>query len=360
MRLRRPIQTRFRYGYPTRVNLATYHNSQAHSSKGTRSLHFSPKAEYAPTACRHTVSGTISRPLTGVLFTFPSRYLFTIGHQGVFRLRRWSSRIHTGFLGPRATWDPFRESLEFRLQGCHLLCRSFPTTSATQAIFYSLPDQQLRLEGPATPNTQRLPAITRTRFGLFPFRSPLLRESRLLYFPVGTEMFHFPTFPPPALSVQAGAMGHNAQSGFPIRKSPDRSLVADSPGLIAGSYVLLRLLVPRHSPCALINLATTDDARVHCAVLKVRAVPVRPAVRRFGPGPVQGSPQMRPCPQDPTACSAWSTLRIRVPCRSALRRQMTVLADQAGVPGPNNQCSTNEQPPRNIRPGYGSGRDIVG
>jgi hypothetical protein len=48
MRLRRPIQTRFRYGYPTRVNLATHHNSQAHSSKGTRSLHFSPKADTLP------------------------------------------------------------------------------------------------------------------------------------------------------------------------------------------------------------------------------------------------------------------------------------------------------------------------
>src|ERR1700722_1375327 len=28
----------------------------------------------APTACKHTVSGTISRLLTGVLFIFPSRY----------------------------------------------------------------------------------------------------------------------------------------------------------------------------------------------------------------------------------------------------------------------------------------------
>ena len=44
----RPVQTRFRYGYPTRVNLATYHNSQAHSSKGTRSLHVSPKADTLP------------------------------------------------------------------------------------------------------------------------------------------------------------------------------------------------------------------------------------------------------------------------------------------------------------------------
>ena len=102
----RPLQTRFRYGYPARVNLATHHNSQAHSSKGTRSLHVSPKTDCAPAACRHTVSGAISRPLTGALFTFPSRYWSTIGHQGVFRLRRWSSRIHTGFLGPRATWVP--------------------------------------------------------------------------------------------------------------------------------------------------------------------------------------------------------------------------------------------------------------
>src|SRR5579863_9668622 len=64
-------------------------------------------------------------------------------------------------------------------------------------------------------------------------------------------------------------------TGFPIRKSSDQCLVADFPRLIAGSNVLLRLLVPRHPPCALINLATTIDARVHCAVLKIRAVPAR-------------------------------------------------------------------------------------
>ena len=134
--------------------------------------------------------------------------------------------------------------------------------------------------------------MTRTRFGLFPFRSPLLRESRLLSLPVGTEMFHFPTFPPPALCVQAGAMGHYAQSGCPIRKSSDRCLVADSPRLIAGSYVLLRLLVPRHSPCALINLATTDDARVHCAVLKIRAVPALSRAYATGRSPVHA--EVRP------------------------------------------------------------------
>jgi hypothetical protein len=46
--------------------------------------------------------------------------------------------------------------------------------------------------------------LTHDRFGLFRFRSPLLTESRLLSLPVGTEMFHFPTFPLPALYIQAG------------------------------------------------------------------------------------------------------------------------------------------------------------
>jgi hypothetical protein len=99
---------------------------------------------------------------------------------------------------------------DFAYGGITLYADDFHTSSAINAISYSLPGQQLRLDGPATPNTQRLLAMTRARFGLFPFRSPLLRESRLLSLPVGTEMFHFPTLPPPALCVQAGAIGHYA------------------------------------------------------------------------------------------------------------------------------------------------------
>ena len=41
----------------------------------------------------------------GVLFTFPSRYSFTIGHQVVFSLMGWSPHIHTRFHVPRATLD---------------------------------------------------------------------------------------------------------------------------------------------------------------------------------------------------------------------------------------------------------------
>ena len=40
-----------------------------------------------------------------VLFTFPSRYWFTIGLSGVFSLNGWSRQIHTRFHVPRATQD---------------------------------------------------------------------------------------------------------------------------------------------------------------------------------------------------------------------------------------------------------------
>ena len=44
-------------------------------------------------------------PLTAVLFTFPSRYLFTIGHWLVFSLMPWSAHVHARFHVYRITQD---------------------------------------------------------------------------------------------------------------------------------------------------------------------------------------------------------------------------------------------------------------
>ena len=41
----------------------------------------------------------------GVLFTFPSQYCFSIGHQVVFRLGGWSPRLLCGFHVPTDTLD---------------------------------------------------------------------------------------------------------------------------------------------------------------------------------------------------------------------------------------------------------------
>ena len=85
---------------------------------------------------------------------------------------------------------------------------------------------------------------------LFRFRSPLLSESRLMSFPRATEMFQFTRFASCSYVFTAGYL----TVGFPIRKSPDRSLFASSPKLIAGYHVLHRLSSPRHPPHALSHL----------------------------------------------------------------------------------------------------------
>src|SRR3954471_11224805 len=52
------------------------------------------------------VSGSSFTLLFEVLFTFPSRYWFTIGLSGVFSLTGWCRQIPTRRLRPRGTQDP--------------------------------------------------------------------------------------------------------------------------------------------------------------------------------------------------------------------------------------------------------------
>ena len=61
---------------------------------------------------------------------------------------------------------------------------------------------------PTTPTRLELHLITPDRFGLFPFRSPLLRESIFLSLRLGTKMFQFPSLSPHALCVQARVRAH--------------------------------------------------------------------------------------------------------------------------------------------------------
>ncbi len=146
-----------------------------------------------------------------MLFTFPSRYWFAIGHWAVFSLGRRSSRLPTGFLVSRRTQDPLRRAGGFGYRALACFGRPF------QAI--RLPPAFLTPCGVSyNPGGQAL------RFGLFPFRSPLLRKSHLLSLPPGTEMFQFPGSALPSLWIQKGILPVRA-GGSPIRKSPDLRLL---------------------------------------------------------------------------------------------------------------------------------------
>ena len=135
-----------------------------------------------------------------MLFTFPSRYLFTIGRQLVFSLTRWSARIHTRLHLYRVTQElPRRVSVfgygPFTLYG---------------AIFHSLHlTSTLPHRGPTTPPASRW-------FGLFRFRSPLLTESFHFLFLWLLRCFTSPGFARSVLCIHTLAAGHSPSRVTPF------------------------------------------------------------------------------------------------------------------------------------------------
>src|SRR5213593_1729962 len=71
--------------------------------------------------------------------------------------------------------------------------------------------------------------------------------------------------------------------GFPIRTSPDQSLVSGSPTLFAATHVLLRLLSPRHPSCALCSLVIVSLPRRHLSNPRRPGSSAAPVVNRYPP-----------------------------------------------------------------------------
>jgi hypothetical protein len=111
---------------------------------------------------------------------------------------------------------PRRVQRDFVYGAVTLFGAAFQTASSITCVCNSLTDPTVRRVGPTTPAWQRRRAITPCRFRLFPFRSPLLRESLLLSIPRGTEMFQFPRLPLLALCVQTRVIGHDPNQVFPF------------------------------------------------------------------------------------------------------------------------------------------------
>ena len=66
-------------------------------------------------------------------------------------------------------------------------------------------------------------------------------------------MFQFRAFPSYAYFIQR-TIPEYCSGGFPHSEISGSTDICSSPKLIAACHVLLRLLMPRHSPCALISL----------------------------------------------------------------------------------------------------------
>ena len=84
-------------------------------------------------------------PLLAVLFTFPSRYWYTIGLPGVFSLGGWCRRVQAGFLRSRPTQDTPSHIVDFAYRTVTFFGLTFQKCSAIDSVSF---------EGPTTP---RLP-----------------------------------------------------------------------------------------------------------------------------------------------------------------------------------------------------------
>ena len=100
--------------------------------------------------------------------------------------------------------------------GTVTLCgQTFLTCSATRAFCNFQAALRDGRAGPTTPITQRPQAFTQQVWAISPFARHYSGNRDFLSFPPGTQMCHFPGFPPPALCVQTGVTRYD-----PRRVSP--------------------------------------------------------------------------------------------------------------------------------------------
>ena len=127
----------------------------------------------------------------------------------------------------------------------------------TRGLFFDLPIQDYHLLWCVVPDAS---GYVRTATGLVRVRSPLLTESRLISFPLATEMFQFARF---ASASYVFRYGYRTRGGFPHSDILGSKIAPISPRLFAGCHVLRRLPVPRHPPDALFILESP------CAEIKL-------------------------------------------------------------------------------------------
>ena len=217
-----PFRTRVRSGSGCPcLNLATQNHSSAHSTKGTPSpshARLRPAGGARFQALFHSPRrGAFHRSLT-VLVPYRSPAVFSLGS--------WSTLLPTRFRvsdGTHVTAPP--SVCPDRLRDSHPLRSAVPVpfgSTQTARRAKGTPLRTLR----STPNQQRVPARTLTRFGLLPFRSPLLRESSLFL-----EVLR--CFSSPGLPTAIRPCLPAAGEGLPHSDTPGSPVASTSPGPFA-------------------------------------------------------------------------------------------------------------------------------
>ena len=179
------------------------------------------------------------------------------------------------------------------------------------------------------------------------FRSPLLTESQLFSLPAGTEMFHFPAFPPLALYIQMRVTPHDGCRVTPFGHPRIKALLAAPRGLsrpatsFIGSWCQGIHRVPlntytqkqqdphnRSAKSKIQMLASTIQSQTphqtpdHHTTTSTPHQRARRYSARPGPGP-KNQPRTRPAPSGPNS----GCPRTQQLSRHATRRRETSVYD---------------------------------
>ena len=121
----RPIQTRFPYASPIRLSSPLRSKSLTHYTKGTQS----PARRQAPTACTHTVSGSISLPSPGFFSPFPhGTGSLSVGRE-YLALEDGPPFFRQDFPCPALLIAHLVPQAAFRVRGYHPVSPAFPDRS---------------------------------------------------------------------------------------------------------------------------------------------------------------------------------------------------------------------------------------
>ena len=140
-----------------------------------------------PTACRHTVSGTISLPSQGCFSPFPHGTGSLSVAREYLALRDGPRRFPRDFTCPAVLRYLSSEPADCRLPGYHRLWRAFPdpSTRLTGFLLAGLTAQQALQPRRACTTVWAFPRSLAATSGI----------TDLFSLPGGTEMVHFPPLP---------------------------------------------------------------------------------------------------------------------------------------------------------------------
>jgi hypothetical protein len=169
-------------------------------------------------------------------------------------LRGGPRGFRPGFPCPAVLRCPSRKAARRRVRGYYPLWPSFPSGSADTRLCNFPTRRQTDQDGSCNPRSTTAAAYHIDRVWAHPFSLATTQGVEVSFLSSGYLDVSVPRLASSCPMDSGRGTRALPRVGFPIRIPPDQRLVSTSPGLFAAAHVLLRLLAPRHPPCALVLL----------------------------------------------------------------------------------------------------------